>query len=120
MKTTGRFQEGVKQAKPDSAKALINRWRERGSIPVPTKDGHILDALIVSIEEGAPVIVEARATHSSPIRLFAVVIDPDRLAPGPIPALYGISRKLRSESNMRARRLGPVTRPVPSQDALDA
>jgi len=86
---------GSRRATPDSPRGLIAHWQERGRIPVPTKDGHILDALIVKLVEGAligPVrvdaLVEAQATKSSEIKKFAVVISPDHPEKLSIPVLW--------------------------------
>ena len=86
---------GSRRATPDSPRGLIAHWQERGRIPVPTKDGHILDTLIVKLIEGAIIgqarvdaLVEAQATKSSEIKKFAVVISPDRPEALSIPVLW--------------------------------
>lgn len=46
-------ESGSRRTTPNTPRGLIASWLERGHIPVPTAPGHILDALIIQIDEGA-------------------------------------------------------------------
>jgi len=84
-----------KRATQETPRGLIAYWQDRGRIPVPSSSGHILDALIVKLVEGAIIgqarvdaLVEARATKDSEIKKFTVVISPDRPEKLSLPVLW--------------------------------
>ena len=59
---------------------IVDTWRERGRMPVPTAKGHIIDLYIVSLYEttavnGRPLdlLIEAQKTRSDPVKRFGVI-----------------------------------------------
>jgi len=59
---------------------VLDTWRKRGRMPVPTSAGQIIDLQIVTIYEttavnGRPLdlLIEAQKTKSDPVKTFGVI-----------------------------------------------
>ena len=76
---------------------IVDTWRERGRMPVPTSAGQIIDLHIVALYEtskvnGLPLdlLIEAQTSRSDPVKKFGVIFSnklPD-WSKYPIPVLW--------------------------------
>ncbi len=81
-------------ATPQSPEDVIEKIKQRGRIAVPSKNGRILDLLVVSISAPAQVdgysvsaLVEAQLTIYKRVKRFALVVGSEP-APLSIPILW--------------------------------
>ena len=84
-------------AEPIGKEDSLDTWRKRGRMPIPSRDGRIIDLIIVAIYEttavnGLPLdlLIEVRKTVSDPVKRFGVILseNPPDWASYHIPILW--------------------------------
>ena len=93
---TGAMTEVAAHQQPTTPEEHLAAWKERGRIPVPTRNGNIMDLQIHLLIEATAVnglhadaVIHARASKRAPVKTFAVVFsDQQPQDEYPLPVLW--------------------------------